>query len=440
MSGSENNPAEFVTVVCSVCGGSVEAAVQKEAAEVSCPGCSAPIAVPSRSEIEARGIPTRFADEANTYRLVADAEEKETVPLQAREEVVPLRVRCPACGHEWRVEGHTRLQHLSCPACFEIVPLPTGEMAGKEKRSAADRQRRRKKRRRSGPGTESPPLGESGTPEGGEKGPAVIPALEDRLAEIRREPLPPPPRFPFFEGVFELPWRHDVVVTWGYLSLGWLLTGLVAAVIQWVWAEGVVYAAGFFFLPLFWLLLMSGSFGISRCLTILEQTGNGSDRISGWTEGGWREWLTDTLPVLYLAALACVVSSAVARVTVPAGGGLCWLVGVLIFLFVFPIILLSSLQAGSVWVPFTATVLRSLYRQAKWWLLYFALAWGVALVYFGIVYAGLRAGLWFATLTLTAPLLAAVQLIEARLLGRLAWCLSHSERKRKRKKPPMTDG
>ena len=254
--------------------------------------------------------------------------------------------------------------------------------------------------------------------------------LDDRLAEIRRQPLPPPPRFPFFQGVFELPWRRDVVEVWGYLSVGWMLAGMVAAVIHWVWAEGVVYAVGFFFLPLFWLLLMSGSYSLSRFLTIVEQTGNGSDEISGWTEGGWREWLTDALPMLYLASLACVVSYAAARLSVPAGGGLFWLTGVLVFLFIFPVMLLSSLQAGSVWVPFTSAVLRSLYRQAGLWLLYYALAWSVALIDFGLVFVGLRAGLWFWTLTLTGPLFSAVVVIEGRLLGRLAWCLFRSGEKR----------
>jgi hypothetical protein len=97
--------------------------------------------------------------------------------------------------------------------------------------------------------------------------------------------------------------------------------------------------------------------------------------------------------------------------------GLVWALGVFLL---FPILLLSSVDANSPFIPLSRRVRRSLFRVAGTWLTFYVLS--------GLLWAGLMGAFWglaqlhdFLAPVLGGPLLAATVLIYARLLGRLAW-------------------
>jgi hypothetical protein len=125
---------------------------------------------------------------------------------------------------------------------------------------------------------------------------------------------------------------------------------------------------------------------------------------------------------LFLAAVAGMASYPLAKITAAtAGEQWFWPVFGGAFFLLFPIVLLSALQAGSYWTPLTLTVLKTLFRKAWAWGVFYVLAGLVAAAYVAPVLFGLGRGQWFLTLFLTGPLFSTAMFIAARLLGRLAW-------------------
>ena len=203
--------------------------------------------------------------------------------------------------------------------------------------------------------------------------------------------------------------------------MGWTILGLLAAMVHWVIANGYLIAVPFFALPAVLLVLWTGSFAVSGALTVLEDTAAGNDVIPHWNDGGWGDWLGDSYGPVFLAAATWTACFPIAKVAAVWSAAVYWPTFLATFVFLFPIVLLSTLQAGSYTVPFTGTVLKSLVTKFRTWLVYYLVAGAVAAVYVGPLAVGLYHGWWFLTLILTGPLLSSVMLIEARLLGRLGW-------------------
>jgi len=349
--------------------------------------------------------------EAETYGI-AGPEEPPRNDAGTTPRVVSMH--CPHCGGELTPELHERSWKTTCPECLEVVIVPAAE---EWRRS---RSKRRKKRRRS-----------SANP--AETSASRFDAFEsldddvqargvDEASEIRSEPLPPIPEWTFFSGVFSLPWQREVLSRWIYTSIGCCVVGLTVAVMNWLVVEGFLIAIPFFALPCIWLTLWTGSFAASSFLTVVEDTAAGNDRINGWNDGGWKDWMAEAMGVVFLAAVVCTAGYGAAKLAT------LWLetqwfrpVFWAVVFFTFPVVLISSLQAGSVFIPVTWPVLASLSRKLWVWAVYYLLSSAVAAVWLLPVMAGLRAGRWFLTLGLSGPVLAAAVLIEARLLGRLAW-------------------
>jgi hypothetical protein len=117
------------------------------------------------------------------------------------------------------------------------------------------------------------------------------------------------------------------------------------------------------------------------------------------------------VPLAASYGLASLASLAGARVELALPG---------IFFVLYPIALLSALEANSIWVPLTVPVLLSLLRWWWAWLTFYLLA--------GLLAAGLATVFLFSMASsldllqlLLGPLVAAAALIYFRLLGRLAW-------------------
>lgn len=433
MNFSDDEALQSTAVVCPVCRTRFDAPLQDGPGQAKCPDCFSTVRVPSRQEALAARPKKRAPTNPGTYQIAV-----EEVPQRPPKPDEPEfgAVRCPHCGTRLTPELRDRAYNVTCPDCLEVIEVPAGRDW-----------RRKHKRRRKRPAEESggyalsaetPPAPPTDNPPPPAESPSPQPDVLGALAEIRREAPPPVPKLTFFSGVFSLPWRPEVRARWVYLSLGFVLLGMMTGVMHWVVAQGFYVAIPCFALPIFWFAIWTGSFGTSSFLTIVEDTANGNDRIAHWNDGGWRDWAFEALGPFFLGGVACSAGFGLGRLAVAWGGEAAyWPVFCGVVLLLYPVMLLSSLQAGTVSAPLSAAVLRSLVANLPVWVLFYVLSGAVAAAYVGPLVFGLRHGAWFLTLFLTGPLLAAAILIEARLVGRLAWRVlvrtPRAQKKRRRK-------
>jgi hypothetical protein len=87
---------------------------------------------------------------------------------------------------------------------------------------------------------------------------------------------------------------------------------------------------------------------------------------------------------------------------------------------IYPIILLSALESGSIMWPVSVPLYQTLWSHGRYWVSYYLLAGALSAVYvtavvFSIMFEPILCALWM------GPLTAAFLFIQARLLGRLGW-------------------
>jgi hypothetical protein len=328
-----------------------------------------------------------------------------------------VKLECPTCHELINARVETTPGSAPCPFCETMVSVPDRKtVAGWQAAKIAPRN------------TEA--IGEYATG-------AVVPTLAmrpgsvfDKLAEIRREVAPPPPRWTFFSGVFTFPWRQEVHIRWAYMTVGFTAIAIIGLVLKGIASSfsgiGSGVAVAFFMLPIIWVSFMTLSFTAACCLCVLESTAAGLDRIEAWPDPQWKEWMAQLIYLGWIGAiplaasygLACLAGLAGARIELAFPG----------FLFVlYPIALMSALEANSIWVPLTLPVLLSLFRW--WW------AWLSFYILTGLLAAGLGAVFLYSLSSsqdllqlLLGPLVAAAALIYFRLLGRLAWRMTTTSR------------
>lgn len=155
---------------------------------------------------------------------------------------------------------------------------------------------------------------------------------------------------------------------------------------------------------------------LSVCyLGLIETTSMGRPSLDDALEGGWQEWFwtlpTTLVPAILIAAVGYVVSTLSEMPPL-------WptLFSVLIL---YPVLLISILETGSLGQPFSVKVLGSLIRRSiVWWLFY-----GISIaMWFGV--ASLCKLAWndppYSTMCFAGPLIAIGLLFYAVMLGRLA--------------------
>jgi hypothetical protein len=399
---------EYVAVVCPVCRTRIDARVREQPGTVECPDCFTQVDVPALEAVVSSRPVTQELPDPGTYSIAAEPDHPRR---SAPPEPAVAALACPSCGTSVDAELGDRPRNITCPECLEVIPVPALH-------DARPKPKRRRKRR------QSPEFAgeEDGLPPEGFHGAAPAPDLLKAEGEIRREPPPPIPTWTFFTSVFSLPWHQEVLSRWIYMSIGCCLIGLTCAAIHWLVAEGFIIAIPFFALPVVWLVLLTGSFAVSSSTTVIEDTASGNDVIHNWNDGGWKDRMWDTFGPAFLAVVTWTASYFVGKITaVAAGEGWFWPVSGTVLFVLFPIVLLSALQAGSYRVPLTLPVLKSLIRKTWAWGLFYGLTGLIAAAYVATVRYGLSRGFWFTTLILTGPLVSTAMLISARLLGRLGW-------------------
>ncbi|REK09874.1 MAG: hypothetical protein DWQ37_17345 [Planctomycetota bacterium] len=247
------------------------------------------------------------------------------------------------------------------------------------------------------------------------------PVREDLLLDsarqrglLREYHVPDPPKWTFFSGVFTHPWQGVNVTRWTAMSMGLSLTGVMAyCAVTWL-SGGTSQALGVL-MTMFTILmaLVTLSFATSSCQAVIQDTADGHDMPQEASLPEWDQWIW----TLFCWGSLWAVSGALAYPLALLIGGIAFLVvpGIL-----FPILLLSAMEADSYLLPYSPVVLRTLVSYAHGWLTFYLLSaamfigWQAMLV-FGFASAPMLGAF------ISGPIVAAIMLIYARLLGRVAW-------------------
>ena len=406
MAADENIPTPtHVDVVCPICRARLHPRVKRSEYSVKCPDCFVPVRVPPLNDVvaklkERQRLEKREA--VGTYGL--------SNPEQpARELPKSVTVVCRQCQARLDPPLQAKPRRIQCPDCHCPLEVPSLE----EVRRA---ELRRKKKQRKRPDVGQYDVGTA--PE------TIRPSTFylDKQAEIRREPIPTPPGSTFFSGTFTFPWQPGTRQRWIYMSIGWTAAGLITAFIFTLYASlGVGSGLGlaFFALPAIWIGFTTAAYTAACFVPIVIETSAGGDRIDGWPDPVWKEWAVQLIYISFILMETMVAAYGVARLTHLLTGWYWW--PMVAFTHIsFPIILTSSLEANSTFVPLSPAIIRSLFRSARWWLGFYLIT-GVMFFAFVQLIWGIVWLLPQLAMIVPGPLFAAMILIYARLLGRLGW-------------------
>jgi hypothetical protein len=243
-------------------------------------------------------------------------------------------------------------------------------------------------------------------------------AAEEKYREKRREDTPPPASLPMIVGVFEFPWYLQSLGAWLPMSLMMLVAGGMMAyfVTYGLQMGGVgVRTVG---VSACMATVFAFAYASACCLKVIEQTGGGRNVIDDWPNAlDWKEWAWG----LVFMVVMLLESALIAFVPTVGFTPWTWIPFLVLTDLLFPFVLLSSLEAD-VLAPVSRTVFQSLAKNTLAWLVFYG---GYIGVWFAWVLITVVAAFLFkwGALLISMPLFAAMLLIQARLLGRLAWCI-----------------
>ncbi len=161
-------------------------------------------------------------------------------------------------------------------------------------------------------------------------------------------------------------------------------------------------------------------------LAVLQDTAIGRDAIESWPEGFFVDWIADGLFVVVPLSLSIMPGVLLAQLVLCVGAtpelytetvAVC---GTLSAFVAFPFLMLSSMEAGSAFVPVSRRIRRSLLLLPRGWLKFYVLSGGMAVA--GLAAAAFAFSARLVVSLAAMVLLAAILMLYFRLLGRLAWC------------------
>ena len=383
---------DYFLFVCPTCNARLHPSRKLVGKRVRCPDCKEVLVVPAPPDRKQEWRPPAV----EAYALEQEGSEPKRLGPEHY-----YSYSCPRCSARLRALRTSAGEKIDCPDCGVKIRVPAApEMRVPEKPPGVAREL---------------VVSHEAVPTPAMREPVGPDAIENRI------PLAKPPRWTFFSGVFSFPWRGDAIARWGMLSLGLAATGMLATAGLSLMGEGMIgiFTMAFFGMAVLWLSIWSFSFAAHCMVAVLEDTSAGADQMLSWPESDWREWMWRLLHVGYLVAVSISLGFGLSRLAglwLPQPD---WVWALAVFLL-FPILLLSSVDADSPFVPLSRRVQRSLMRVGWAWLIVYALS--------GLMWSALIGVVWglvqlheFLAPVLGGPLLAAALLIYARLLGRLAW-------------------
>jgi hypothetical protein len=229
------------------------------------------------------------------------------------------------------------------------------------------------------------------------------------------------PKWTFFSGVFFSPWQGLNLTRWAIMALGLALAGSISigALDLLGFFSGHVSTDAMMGLPLVLvavgMLLASLSFSAASFLSAVQDTADGFDQMQEETMPELGQWIftLGSLTLLWTAAGALGYPLSFIEGVGPLGVAVCS------FVF-FPILLLSAMECDSFLAPYSPAVLRTLLRFWWGWLLFYLLTTPLLVGWLLLSGLGLVSAPYLVSFA-SGPALAAIILIYARLLGRVAW-------------------
>jgi len=315
---------------------------------------------------------------------------------------------CPTCRTRMHPVVEQAGTKIKCPDCGVVILVPRPSPV-KQKSTSEPRE-----------------IGDYGV-----SAPVERPPLETHYgkaqAELRTQPVSPPPRWTFLSGVFSFPWYPSSIARWVYLSLGCILVGELPVAILLLSGVGngegigsiAVLSLGFFAMTLFWLSLWTFAYAAACCLAVVQDTAAGNDEVLSWPEPNWKDWVWKLLYVGYMLVLAALPGQLLAW-SIPNPSFPFWIPPLGTIFLLFPLFTLCSQEADSPWVPLSPIVLRTMVTLWWGWLTFYAESAVLAAGWLGLFWLGIFRHPYL-TMLVASPLLSALLLIYARLLGRLAW-------------------
>lgn len=423
MAQSQSRNPERVAVVCPDCEAGLRPRVRDAAYKIRCPQCSAVVRVPGLSELvakkraAAKGPPHRREEPSRDRNRESSrvVESKSTGRKRPGKRLFPVTVVCPKCQSRQDLTVSEETETVECQLCSAEVEVAIPGAPARGTQRPAPRRRRGADKSRT-----YAPVGRSRRPRRERRKSSGFVEFTD---EVRQgEPLPPPPEWTFFSGVFTFPWRLQMLYRWLVLSFFCTMTGWLTLLL-WAMYTGRFGFSGpimiFFALPAIWITLWTLSYGAAWCLCIVTDTAAGNDRIVNEPDDNWREWVIDMGYIAYILIEAEVIAYFVGK-----GFALFTehhLLASMVTLFlVFPIILLSSMEGNTIWVPLTMPIVKSLGKLWWGWLLFYLLS-GMLVAIWLAMFVVMMENFLLMSMMILGPLMAAFLFISARLLGRLAW-------------------
>lgn len=248
--------------------------------------------------------------------------------------------------------------------------------------------------------------------------------FEDAAGKVQQEeekqPKTAAPEWPLLVGVFNFPWYPGTYGAWMGMSMSFILNALGFCALFWAAATLGVIGLRALGVPVLMLTALTASYASACMLRIIEDTANGADDVTSWPAFDWRDWVVALVSVLWVLFLCAMVGYGVRLLFGPMIGLWGWLPGSLVIFVIFPFLLLSSLDADSRAVPYSPNIIRSVKTVWTQWLLFYGMATVLCGGWFLIALVFFLINRYVASIIMM-PLLAAVVMIYARLVGRLAY-------------------
>jgi len=239
-------------------------------------------------------------------------------------------------------------------------------------------------------------------------------------------PPPPPPRWPMLSGVFTFPWYLDTLGPWMGISMGLIVTGLLLVFLWGPAAQMGLLAVRLLGPPIGVAGALTFSYAAACSFSVIENTFHGWDAIDEWPDLNWKEWGWSGARLIALLLQAGLAGLALQIVTM----SFTWLLLVAGTLAAFPVVLLGALAADAAWFPLAILpVLRSLAPLGRTWALFYVETTVLIAGWTILTLFGLATSPWWTPLY-SGPILAAVALIYARLVGRLGTCIAREQESR----------
>ncbi|GAB6164499.1 hypothetical protein JCM19992_04990 [Thermostilla marina] len=412
-----SDPGEkYVGAICPTCHASLYAPVSQAGKEITCDDCGTRVRLPHRptaADRKTRPSPPEDASAEDVYEL-AD-EQWYAADRRRGDEQRYVSVTCGMCGTRVTVERSRVGTTVRCPDCDH--PVVIHERPPVEKPSWASTAAR------------------LGNTYGVKKAAPVEEPKYRFLVDPERakerfmfdRELPDPPRFPFLSGVWTYPFYRT---TWQPMAFA-VVVGMVAAVliefIAVLW-QGVSLGS----ILVVFMLPAAAAFGLfwffgaaSTAFGTIAVTSEGYDRAEGWSQTPWIDRVGIALYFAFAQGYTSVFVWLVAGLVGHFGGSPVW-AGIVTAALAYPIFLLSELERGSPFEPYSVVVWSSLVRRAGMWIRFHLVgSVPVGLGLLALVWLRQRIG-GFACAPIEVIVLTYLWMVYHRLLGRVGWCLNQT--------------